>query len=420
MVVPILVSQVSPFVGYLTTVCCFAVAILIFIVGSGRYVKMAPQGKNNMTVISIVCKAVCMCRGFVKQKQSHGGAYPDAIVGSISQLLSVIPVTMLVLPFNIIYSQQVAAGCALAAAQTNLVFVPLSRALSLSLTHSRRMVNIFVVQGSVMAPAGFIDASWMQNFDAFSVLVVGLVVSMWLYPELEKRNMSLHLAHKFLIGSICSAIAALCSVVVDYEIHSVYNSTGQSISVLWQMPAFFFIGAGEIFAISAAYEAAFLIAPKNLKALSSATNIFLIGGVPQYISTAILAGCTTIAFTNAQGSQTLDTLPEYATAHVYIYFWILFGIALFGVAINALPATKRFLTRTLQVAEEANADKVAIAYDVPVAEEAQKLASNGRIAQRPADDLTESPPDSTPSVIGDISIEATSLGKLDAASMALV
>jgi hypothetical protein len=154
-VVPILVSQVSPFVGYMTTACCFAVAILIFIVGSGRYVKMAPQGKNNVTVISILCKAVCMCRGLAKQKQSNGGAYPDSIVSSIWQLSSVIPVTMLVLPFNIIYSQQVFAVCALAAARTNPVVVPLSRALSRSLSS---LPNL----SSLVSQTGWSTSSWSR------------------------------------------------------------------------------------------------------------------------------------------------------------------------------------------------------------------------------------------------------------------
>ena len=177
--------------------------------------------------------------------------------------------------------------------------------------------------------------------------------------------MSLHLAHKFLIGSIFSAISIACAVVVDYEIHGVYDRTGLPISVLWQIPQFFFIGAGEIFAVSAAYEAAFLIAPKNLKALSSATNIFLIGGLPQFISTAILSACTTLAFTNAAGSQNLETLASYSTAHVYLYFVVLLAIAVFGVIVNALPITRRFLTRTLAKAEEANdltAAAVAVSY----------------------------------------------------------
>jgi POT family proton-dependent oligopeptide transporter len=169
--------------------------------------------------------------------------------------------------------------------------------------------------------------------------------------------LSLGQSTKFVIGTTLSCVALICAIVVDLMIINEYNKTGQAISVLWQAPAFFFIGAGEIFAISSAYEAAFLIAPKNLKALSSATNIFLIGGLPQFISTAILSACTQLAFTNAAGSQDLETLASYSTAHVYLYFVVLLAIAVFGVIVNALPITRRFLSRTLAAAEEANSDQ---------------------------------------------------------------
>ena len=320
MVVPVVV-QSSVVAGYLIPTSCFALAILLFIAGTSRYVRMKPQGKNNLAVLAISGKAVCCLRGLDTQKSSRGGRYPDVIVQSIKQLAAVVPVTLLVVPFNIVYSQ---------------------------------MVNTFVAQGQVMQNAGFVDAAWMQNFDAFAVIACGAFTSALLYPWLAKRNSSLHISTKFVIGTSLACVALICAIVVDLMIISEYNKSGQAISVLWQAPAFFFIGAGEIFAISSAYEAAFLIAPKNLKALSSATNIFLIGGLPQFISTAILSACTQLAFTNAQGSENIDTLASYSTAHVYLYFVVLLAIAALGVIINALPITRRFLTRTLAAAEEAN------------------------------------------------------------------
>jgi dipeptide/tripeptide permease len=62
----------------------------------------------------------------------------------------------------------------------------------------------------------------------------------------------------------------VCAIAVDLMISNEYNRSGEAVSVMWQAPALFLIGIGEILAISSAYEAAFLIAPKNLKALSSA------------------------------------------------------------------------------------------------------------------------------------------------------
>jgi hypothetical protein len=65
---------------------------------------MKPQGNNNKQVLSILCNAVCG-RGIERQKVSHGGKYSDMVVQTVKKLRDVIPVTMLALLFNIIFSQ---------------------------------------------------------------------------------------------------------------------------------------------------------------------------------------------------------------------------------------------------------------------------------------------------------------------------
>ena len=191
----------------------------------------------------------------------------------------------------------------------------------------------------------------MQNFNPIAIIVLGAFISGKLYPYLEKSNKELDISSKFMIGTIFGALAMLWAILVDFMIISKYAKTSQAISILWQAPSFFLIGAGEIFAISSAYEAAFIIAPRNLKALASSTNLFLIGGLPKFISIALVAACSDF-FTNADGNQDITTLSSYATAHVWKYFLVLLGIALLGVLINALPVMRRFLKRTLDSAEE--------------------------------------------------------------------
>lgn len=119
------------------------------------------------------------------------------------------------------------------------------------------------------------------------------------------------------------------------------------------------IGFGEIFAISAAYEAVFLIAPKNLQALSSAVNIFFMAALPQYL-TKLLLTLTTSWFISSDGNPNLNTLSAYTTAHTQWYFGLLVCISISGVLVNSLPAVDRFLVRVLAEAE--TADKVL---DVP-------------------------------------------------------
>ena len=54
-------------------------------------------------------------------------------------------------------------------------------------------------------------------------------------------------------------------ILLDHMIVKEYAASGQQISVLWQMLAYIFIGAGEIFCMASAYKATFLIGPKNTR-----------------------------------------------------------------------------------------------------------------------------------------------------------
>lgn len=326
--VPIVVGQ-NPFAGYMIPVVVFAVGISVFILGSARYTKMKPQGKANLAVIAITGKAICGFQGLEKQRESNGGSHPDVLVSSVRQLAAVFPVSALCIPFNILYGQ---------------------------------MLAMIGAQGIVMKEVSFIDAAWMQNFDSIAVIIAGFVIGGWFYPFYEKKTgKPMCLAHKFAFGTFLATLGMVYGLLIDVFIIKVYNESGSEVNILWQSPAFILIGFGEIFAISAAYEATFLIAPKNLKALSSSVNIFFVGGLPQYlINASILA--TKSWFVSSNGSDDLTTLDNYTTAGTIKYFGLMIGIGVFGILVNLIPAVDRFLVRTLALAEVA--DKLA---DVSIA-----------------------------------------------------
>ena len=132
------VLDVNPFTAYMIPVVEFGLAISIFILGSRRYNKMKPTGKDNLTVPKITGSAICGMTGLEKQKESNGGHYPDFLVTSIKQLTNIMPMTALIIPFNIAYTQ---------------------------------MTGPFQDQGDVMASVGgFIDDAWMTNFHSFSCI----------------------------------------------------------------------------------------------------------------------------------------------------------------------------------------------------------------------------------------------------------
>jgi len=299
-VVPV-VAQYNVTTAYFIPVAMLSIGVFCFFAGTRRYVKDKPQG--NMFASAPCC------------------TQDDLDDGPTLGLDIVVRVSALVVPFCIAYSQ---------------------------------MATTFIVQGTVMKKSlGYIDAASMNNADAIAVLFFGYMVGNVLYPELAKREIKIPTSYKFAFGSALGAIAISWALMVEYKIHYTFETTGEHISVLWQTPAYMLIGCGEIFAVSAAYEVAFTAAPPSQKGLASAANLFFIGGLPNVVCIGLYHVCRHW-FENNQGRAHISTLEDYSEAHVAKYFWLLFGIALFGVVINILPPVKNWL----ESVEEQAADLV--------------------------------------------------------------
>ncbi|GBG25279.1 Protein NRT1/ PTR FAMILY 8.4 [Hondaea fermentalgiana] len=308
-----LITQINVFGAYMIPVCCLALGLIAFIAGTRRYVRMKPQGSDILESLKAVGASFGHCPpNMEKVKVSRGGKYDDAFIEKVKIIGRLIPIMLATVPFNMAYGQ---------------------------------MASVFVIQGTVMQNSGMIDASWMENFDAFSVIICGLLISRGLYPFLERRGIELHMTTKFSIGTFCGALAILTDTIIDYKIHSAYEATGEPISIWWQIFPYFFVGAGEIFAVSSAYDAAFQISPDGLKSFGSALNLFMVGAVPNFISDAILNGCEAW-FTNDAGSTDISTLELYAQSKVYLYLWVLFAIAMFGTLGNLVPWFRTFYSCT--------------------------------------------------------------------------
>jgi len=309
--IPIMCQQGDEFVfyAYLIPVVCLSVGLAIFVLGSGRYVKPKPQGSVILESVGAACRSLTVCPpSLERMKLSNGGRYEEAFVEKVKVMGALFLLMLYIVPFNMIYGQ---------------------------------MLSVFIIQGNNMLPAGFIDASMMQNFDAISVLISGWLIGGYFYPFLAKRGIHLHMMTKFAIGTGFGVAAILCAIIVDYQIHSEYEKTGGQISVMWQIFSFMLVGTGEIFAISSAYEAAFNLSPDGFKSFGSAINLFFLGGIANYISTGILNACSSF-FLSASGDDNLDTIEKYSESQVYKYMWILFGIAVAGVIVPMLPWSRQF------------------------------------------------------------------------------
>jgi len=301
-VIPV-VARTSVTAAYTIPCVLLLVAVLCFVAGSERYVKVVPVGHSTHD------------REVPMESSAYGDVEDDADLGVVDEgekpnFADVAKVCALIIPFNVVYQQ---------------------------------CPTTFMVQGSVMAPfLGFVEAPSLNIVDSVSVLVSGYLVSSYFYPSLARNNIKLATGYKFALGCAIGACAVLWSLLVEIMIHSEYAQSGGKVNVIWQAPSYFLIGAGEIFSISTAYEVAFTASPPNKKAFACAFNLFCIGGIPSMLSLGLYRMCDQW-FQNNEGSGNIGRIQDYSEAHVTNYFLVLFAITMFGVGINLLPSMRAWI-----------------------------------------------------------------------------
>lgn len=288
-VLPIL-AQTHVTAAYLLPVAMLGFGVLLFIMGTPHYVISQPVEGG------FLCST----------KKRRTSTSSDNTV----PLTSILHISLLIVPFCIAYSQ---------------------------------MPTTFILQGTIMKKAfHVVDAATMNSLDALSVLIFGYLTGSHIYPALARRGMRIPTTYKFAMGSCLAVLSILWALVVEGMIRRAYELNGSQISVLWQAPSYILIGFGEIWAVSAAYEAAFTASSPETKALASAINIFCVGGIPNLFCILLYQVCQGW-FRNSRGDTNIQHVEDYVTAHVSKYFWVLVGILLFGVLLNTLPVVRDFV-----------------------------------------------------------------------------
>lgn len=337
-VVP-LVAQQSVTLAYFIPVGILGLGVMMFVLGTKRYVRPKPSSRGGRLIADEMIELVRhYCWGDRRGNMTTETQFSknDRIAMNIqsSQAESKVGIgtiallSGLVVPFNVAYAQ---------------------------------MATTFIVQGSVMTNFGVVDAPMMNNADAVSVLAFGYIIGNIIYPALNRRGVKIPTTYKFAIGSAFGALAVGCAIITDYHIHRVYSESGEAITVLWQVFPYFLIGIGEIFAVSAAYELAFTVAPPKMKSVASAANLFMVGGLPNVFCIMLYNACREW-FLNKHGEAHIHKLKDYASAKVVNYFWLVEAIALFGVVINILPSVKNWVVSI----EDAAAESVNSPMSTPI------------------------------------------------------
>jgi len=325
-VVP-LVAQTDVTLAYTFPVAMLLIGIVLFLSGTSRYVRHPPKGDMFKGVNIKWFNSTYSSKKKNKKKynvtSSSGSTSSTSSVDSSGSVLAtnnsnpsglgtIFKISALIIPFNIAYSQ---------------------------------MATTFIIQGTVMKRAfGWIDAASMNNADAIAVLVFGHLIGSHLYPYLNRHDIKLTTTNKFALGSTLGAAAIAWALFLEHKIHSQYALDGKKVSILWQALAYVLIGAGEIFAVSAAYEVAFTASPPEQKVLASALNLFCVGSIPNLFCVVLYNLCRDWFLpTTGKNSNSISSLEDYVSAEVYKYFFVLFGIACLGIVINNMPFVANYV-----------------------------------------------------------------------------
>ena len=287
---PQVADSVSFFAAYLIPLSSFGLAVIVFLLGSSRYVKMLPTGSPVVAFARLIWASIPL-RSISKCRVSQGGVFDDRFVDDCLCLVRLMPLLSLVVPLMVAYNQMTTAF----------------------LTQGEKMHNdIF---GQEFAPA------LMQNVDPIVVVFTSLVVEGVVYPSLRRKDRMPTVLTRYLIGTLIGAAAVMCAYGVELVVMANAINT---VSIWWQVPQFGLIAVAEVFVISTSYEIAFTYAPATLKTVSSGCNLifFALAG---YISGGLFIVCAPW-----MPDFKKDEPWTYEDAHYDYYYLVLAGACVFG------------------------------------------------------------------------------------------
>ena len=212
-----------------------------------------------------------------------------------------------------------------------------------------QMSTMFVEQGSMMDTSigSFnIPAASLSTFDVISVIFWVPVYDRIIVPiarkftgkergftELQRMGIGL------LISVLCMSAAAVVEIVrlqLAKELDLVDEPVAVPISIFWQAPQYFLLGAAEVFTFIGQLEFFYDQSPDAMRSLCSALSL-LTTSLGNYLSSFIL---TIVTYFTTQGGNPgwiPDNLNE---GHLDYFFWLLAGLSFLNMLVYVVAAKR--------------------------------------------------------------------------------
>lgn len=133
--------------------------------------------------------------------------------------------------------------------------------------------STWVLQGNHLQPWLFLNGETMQGIGAILVMVWVPILTLGVYPWLERSGVQPTALRRMSAGMVLGAVAfVLCGRL------QAHLDQHESLSIGWQLVPYFVLEAGEVMLSATALEFAFAQAPKPLKSLIMSLWLMTIAG----------------------------------------------------------------------------------------------------------------------------------------------
>ncbi|KAL2557693.1 Protein NRT1/PTR FAMILY 8.3 [Forsythia ovata] len=210
-----------------------------------------------------------------------------------------------------------------------------------------QMSTMFVEQGMVMDTtigSFTIPAASLSTFDVISVIFWVPVYDKVLVPiarKLTGKERGFSELQRMGIGLFISVFCMASAAVVEIkrlnlarELGLVDEDVAVPLSIFWQIPQYFLLGAAEVFTFIGQLEFFYDQSPDAMRSLCSALSL-LTNSLGNYLSSFILTVVTSITTRGGRPGWIPDNLNK---GHLDYFFWLLAGLSFFNMVIYVFCA----------------------------------------------------------------------------------
>ncbi|XP_040382636.1 protein NRT1/ PTR FAMILY 8.1-like [Oryza brachyantha] len=229
-----------------------------------------------------------------------------------------------------------------------------------------QMSTMFVLQGNTldasMGPHFSIPAASLSIFDTLSVIAWVPVYDRLIVPAVRAvtgRPRGFTQLQRMGIGLVISIFSMLAAGVLDVirlraiARHGLYGDKDiVPISIFWQVPQYFIIGAAEVFTFVGQLEFFYDQAPDAMRSMCSALSLTTVA-LGNYLSTLLVTIVTHVTTKNGAVGWIPDNLNR---GHLDYFFWLLAVLSLINFVVYLVIASWYTYKKTADSPDDDKAD----------------------------------------------------------------